>query len=189
MAFRIWKIYQHALEKFPLPTMSCTTGILMATGDCVSQLVIERKQLVEYSGVRTGRFFVIGFCVFGPVLRGWYLTLDKLYTGKKFSALKMMATDQLCMSPILVGTFLTCMGVLRMDDFKTIKERLKRDYTTILINNYKIWPLAQMINFYFMPLRHRVLYGNVVALGWNIYLSWATEYELDTSVHQPVVTV
>ncbi|CAG5123295.1 unnamed protein product, partial [Candidula unifasciata] len=137
MASVLWRKYLHYLQKFPLRTMAGTTGTLMAAGDCMSQLIIEKKPLAAYDGIRTGRFFVIGFCVFGPVLRGWYLTLDRLYTGKKLAALKMMATDQLIMAPFFVGTFLTGMGMLRMEGFDVTVAKLKRDYGTILLNNYK----------------------------------------------------
>ncbi|CAL1532220.1 unnamed protein product [Lymnaea stagnalis] len=175
MATAIWKGYARLLEKFPLRTMCFTTGTLMATGDCISQTVIERKSLKEYEGIRTGRFFVFGFCVFGPAMRGWYLTLDRLYAGKNLAALKMMATDQIIMSPIFIATFITGMGLLRLESLEEIKAKFKRDFVTILLNNYKVWPLAQMINFYFMPLQHRVLFVNFISLGWNTYLAWQSE--------------
>ncbi|GFN83101.1 protein mpv17 [Plakobranchus ocellatus] len=170
-----WGRYLRLLEKFPLATMAGTTGVLMATGDCVSQLAIERKTLQEYDLVRSGRFAVLGFCVMGPAMRGWYWTLDKLYTGSKMAALKMMATDQILMAPTFVGTFISLMAVLRGENLEGVKGKLKRDWLVVLINGYKIWPAAQFINFYFMPLRHRVLFVNFVALGWNTYLAWVTE--------------
>jgi hypothetical protein len=35
----------------------------------------------------------------------------------------------------------------------------------------KVWTVAQAVNFQLVPLDYRVLFGNVVALWWNIYLS------------------
>ncbi|XP_038051871.1 protein Mpv17-like isoform X2 [Patiria miniata] len=56
---------------------------------------------------------------------------------------------------------------------KTLKcVALDQNFKTTLINNYKVWPAAQIINFYFVPLQHRVLAVNCVALFWNTYLSW-----------------
>ncbi|XP_059150035.1 protein Mpv17-like isoform X2 [Physella acuta] len=147
----------------------------MATGDCISQTVIERKTWKQYDGIRTGRFLVFGFFVFGPAMRFWYLTLDKLYAGKKLAALKMTATDQIVMSPIFLSTFLIGMGLLKRESPEQIKDHFKNDFPSILLNNYKVWPAAQIINFYFMPLQHRVLLVNFVSVGWNTYLSWASE--------------
>lgn len=171
----LWGRYLHMLKKYPLATMSGTTCVIMSAGDCVSQLAVERRPLPKYDFKRTGRFAVVGLFVFGPVMRGWYWTLDKVYSGTKLAALKMTATDQALMAPTFVGLFISIMGALRGETFDSIKGKLQRDYTIVLVNNYKIWPLAQLINFYFLPLHHRVLFVNFVALGWNTYLAWATE--------------
>ena len=34
---------------------------------------------------------------------------------------------------------------------------LRRDYTDILLTNWKIWPATQLANFYFVPFQHRIL--------------------------------
>lgn len=37
--------------------------------------------------------------------------------------------------------------------------------------NYKLWPLAQLINFTLIPEQQRILYGNVVGICWTCIIS------------------
>jgi protein Mpv17 len=34
-----------------------------------------------------------------------------------------------------------------------------------------VWPPAQIINFYILPTRFRVLYDNTISLGYDVYTS------------------
>ena len=40
------------------------------------------------------------------------------------------------------------------------------------LTNYKIWLLAQILNFRLVPIQHRVGFVQIVAIFWNAYLSW-----------------
>jgi protein Mpv17 len=52
------------------------------------------------------------------------------------------------------------------------QEKLQKNYVTALTSNYMIWPFVQIVNFKFIPLHYRVLFVNVVSIGWNCYLSF-----------------
>lgn len=51
--------------------------------------------------------------------------------------------------------------------------KLKNSLWSTLLVCWRIWPVANMINFAFVPAKLRVLFMNFVGLGWNIYLSAA----------------
>ncbi|XP_025089435.1 protein Mpv17-like isoform X2 [Pomacea canaliculata] len=109
------------------------------------------------------------------MMRYWYLCLDKMYAGTRYAPFKMVLTDQMIGAPIVITTFLAGLGILKGEDSKQIVQKIKMNFVPLMINNYKIWPAAQIINFYFMPLQHRVLFVNFVALGWNTFLAWFSE--------------
>ena len=53
-----------------------------------------------------------------------------------------------------------------------VQDRLQSTYLTALSKNWMVWPFVQAVNFSVVPVQHRVMVVNVVALGWNCYLSY-----------------
>ena len=43
--------------------------------------------------------------------------------------------------------------------------------TQLYLAEWFIWPPAQFVNFYFLPTRFRVVYDNVISLGYDMYTS------------------
>jgi protein Mpv17 len=54
----------------------------------------------------------------------------------------------------------------------SVRKRLADKWWPVLKTNWFLWPWVQIANFGFVPLEHRLLVVNVVALGWNCYLSY-----------------
>jgi FtsH-binding integral membrane protein len=53
-----------------------------------------------------------------------------------------------------------------------IVQRLAASMPSVLVANWGLWIPAQIVNFRFVPGKFQVLYSNVVALLWNVYLSY-----------------
>ncbi|KAI0218367.1 Protein Mpv17 [Lamellibrachia satsuma] len=181
-AFLKW--YLRVLAKHPYKTQSSTTGGLMAVGDIIAQFVVEKKSIDDYSATRTGRFLVFGTFALGPLLRTWYLVLDRIIVSPPsgLTTLKKVALDQMMFAPTVLPIFLGVMSYWRTYSIETAKEKIKQDYRAVLLTNYKIWPAAQLINFYFVPFQHRILYTNCIALYWNVYMAYKTEVKTQTEL-------
>ena len=67
-----------------------------------------------------------------------------------------------------------CQRHLQENDHMRLKRCSKNAFYNVqaLITNYKIWPVAQTLNFTFVPMQHRVGFVQIVAIFWNAYLSW-----------------
>lgn len=69
----------------------------------------------------------------------------------------------------MIGVFLGSMAKLEGTD---AQKRIEKTWWPALKANWMVWPAVQTINFAVVPLQFRLLFANVVAIGWNCYLSW-----------------
>jgi len=102
----------------------------------------------------------------------WYNFLDKKIPGKSIGIItRKILYDQVLFSPFLIVACLAVAGVIeassRQDIVKDIKEKGARLY----LAEWFIWPPAQFVNFYFLPTRFRVIYDNIISLGYDMYTS------------------
>ncbi len=109
--------------------------------------------------------------VFGPAAATWYKFLQRNVNlaSPNATVAARVACDQLLFAPTFIGVFLSSMALL---EGGSPREKLDKNYTTALSSNYLVWPLVQALNFKMVPLEHRVLFVNVVSIGWNCYLSY-----------------
>jgi protein Mpv17 len=109
--------------------------------------------------------------VFGPAATTWFQFLQRNVNLRSTNAtiLARVACDQGIFAPTFIGIFLGSMAVL---EGGSPKEKLEKNYVNALTSNYMIWPFVQLVNFKLIPLEHRVLFVNVISIGWNCYLSY-----------------
>ncbi|KAF4623912.1 hypothetical protein D9613_001617 [Agrocybe pediades] len=184
-AVTLARAYQHSFETHPNITLSVTGGCLTALGDVVAQVTqntIARKEDEErkkYDVGRTARFLAYGFMI-SPFMGRWNAFLETRFplraargTNKvSLKALgKRVAADQLIMAPAGLVAFLGSMGIMEARSPQQIKDRFRDLYGTALIANWKVWPLAQLINFRYMPLPYRVPFAQTAGVFWTLYLS------------------
>ncbi|KAI9273413.1 integral membrane protein mpv17 pmp22 family, partial [Helicostylum pulchrum] len=142
-------------------------------GDVIAQQLIEKQGWEQHDLKRTLRMSAFGGIFAGPALSTWYRFIDrKVTTTNRVQGLvTKVVLDQFVFAPFFIAAFFTGQGLFEGKSINEIKEKLSSGYTTALIGNYKIWPAVQIANFYFTPLNYRLMVTNVVALGWNAYLS------------------
>ncbi|XP_018336509.1 protein Mpv17 [Agrilus planipennis] len=170
------KIYQNFIKTYPVFSNAVQTATLMATGDLIAQTVVEQRQLHNINLKRTIQFASVGFVLVGPVLSNWYRLLSRMVGEEsKVAGLKKMALDQICFAPCFLYIFLVTTNLVQGFTFLEAKNNVSRDYIDIVINNYRLWPVVQLVNFCFVPLPYQVLLVQTVAIIWNTYLSWKTQ--------------
>lgn len=173
--------YVKALDKHPYLMEAVQVSTLMGAGDLLTQTVIDkRKTFKEINWVRTGQFAGIGFFFVGPLLRFWFIRLDKI-VSKNQSVLKRTSKkvflDQIVVDPPFLVVFTVILSAIQGMNTIQIKERLKNEFVDVLKTNLMIWPAAQFINFALIPLRYQVIFVEFIAIFWNAYLSNALNSE------------
>jgi len=157
-------------------------GALMATGDVIAQTVIDKKSFNAIEWTRVGRFAFIGATLIAPSIRVWYLSLERM-TGSAITikaTVSKLALDQVCFAPIFQIPVLTYIGILQGHKLTDIKTKVENEWADIVLTGWKIWPAAQVINFYFVPFLIRPLFAACVALIWNTFLAWKANSDQDT---------
>ncbi|KAK4039338.1 hypothetical protein C8A01DRAFT_36705 [Parachaetomium inaequale] len=163
--------YQARLAARPLLTQAVTTSVLFAVGDVAAQQLVDKKGVEKHDLARTGRMALYGGVVFGPAAATWFGLLSRHVNLRSANAtmLARVACDQGVFAPTFIGVFLSSMAVL---EGTSPREKLAKSYSDALLTNWMIWPFVQMVNFKLVPLQHRLLFVNVISIGWNCYLSF-----------------
>ena len=164
----------------------------MSTGDVIAQVWLEKKGWNTFEFSRAARFAFLGCCLVGPVIRTWYVALEKIVGSGvtlKLTAAKV-GLDQFLFAPIFTVVLLSGIGALQGQSLQEIRNKLDHELVDIVLTGWKVmhqntlshfdlrscssqvWPATQMINFYFVPFLVRPLVVAVVALFWNTYLAW-----------------
>lgn len=109
-------------------------------------------------------------------MRYWYLALERIYgagTGSKVIPLLKVVTDQAVSAPILVSANMIALEYLKPGTtWDESVDKWKNNIVAMMKENYKIWPPAQIITFYYIPQPYRVPFVSIVALVWNTWFAY-----------------
>lgn len=159
-------------NKFLFYTNVTISVTLSAFGDIMEQnYEIYCKDIEKFDPKRTSHMAASGAAV-GVLCHHWYKVLDKFIVGKTVDmVVKKLVLDQFIFSPIMILTFFGSLALFEENASENFKEEVNEKFTTLYKAEWMVWPPAQVINFYFLPTRYRVLYDNTISLGYDVYTS------------------
>ncbi|XP_054714034.1 mpv17-like protein 2 [Uloborus diversus] len=162
-------INNHLFKKHLLLTNATFSMAMGIAGDLVQQhYEILTKGEDKWKPVRTFHMSAAGLTT-GVLSHYWYIIIDLFIPGSSFRAVvKKVLYDQILFSPVNLTVYFGTVAVLE-GSLKQLKEELIEKGTKIYTAEWIIWPPAQFINFYILPLRYRVFFDNFISFGFDIY--------------------
>lgn len=162
--------YTDYLNTHPFITKAITSAFIVSAGDIFAQLAIERTD--QFNFKRFCTMGVMGGIVIAPTLHFWYGALNRYITAQTtMGAVTRMLADQFLFAPLFIPVIFGFMFSVegRIDQ---LEEHLRKNWWDTTLANWKLWIPAQFITFRFIPVNMQVNFVNLVALGWNTYVSW-----------------
>ncbi|OAY78056.1 Protein Mpv17 [Ananas comosus] len=179
---RVWKWYQNCLAVHPVKTQMISSGVLWGLGDIGAQAVTHhassnKKRPLPADADGKDKEFKINWKRVG--ITSMYEYLDRVIRYRfhlqpksvKFVAAKLTA-DGLLFGPWDLLIFFSYMGFASGRSVEQVKEDVKRDFVPALILGGGVWPIVQIANFRFVPVRYQLLYVNFFCLLDSAFLSW-----------------
>jgi protein Mpv17 len=85
--------------------------------------------------------------------------------------LTKVVVNQAFFTPIFNSYFFGMQSLLSGASIPECIERIKNTVPTSWINSCKVWPAITAFSFTYIPIQYRSIFGGVIAIGWQTYLS------------------
>ena len=100
------------------------------------------------------------------------MLLDRRLPGRSLVVvLKKLLVDQLLFSPVCLTVFFLSLGLFQGGDWTSFVSDVRHKGWQLYAAEWLVWPPAQLVNFYLLPTKFRVLYDNSISLMFDIYTS------------------
>lgn len=185
------------LKEKPFSTKSITSFFTFGLGDFICQSVESKfdkkpdNKLIEAKPYNWKRIFKQ--CIFGVIMTPYLHIQYNILIPKFFpnpgamNTAKLLFYDQTVNASVFLLAFFTYMDLLNDVDLATSLKNTYVKFFPTIVANWKVWPGVQLFNFTMVPPEYRVLFVNVVAIGWNTYLSYVQNVKkFDTSTENSV---
>ncbi|KAL2193371.1 hypothetical protein P885DRAFT_45280 [Corynascus similis CBS 632.67] len=166
---RAAQAYARAQRKRPYVTQVCTSLFIYLCSDISAQSMGGR----DYDPTRTVRALLIGSISSIPSYN-WFVWLSESfnYRSRMLSLATKVIVNQICFTPVFNTYFFGMQALLSGATLSETWERITKTVPVSCLNSCKLWPAVTAFSFAFLPLEYRPVFGGVIAVGWQTYLSY-----------------
>ncbi|KAG0555390.1 hypothetical protein KC19_12G165600 [Ceratodon purpureus] len=127
--------------------------------------------LWDHDWQRAARMASYGFLIYGPLSQVWYEVLDHFLPVKNLTNLSLkVVANQVILGPIVI-TLVFAWNKLWEGRLEQLPDLYRTRALQTLIDGWKFWIPASVLNFGVVPLQARVAFMSSCSIFWNFYLS------------------
>jgi len=169
-------------DKYLLYTNVGLSFFLSGLGDLIEQKYeLMTNEITQWDKRRTRDMAISGTTV-GVLCHYWYSFLDRSIPGYTIrTVLKKIVIDQIVGSPLCISTFFATIATLEGSTFQDFIKEVKDKAWRLYVAEWMIWPPCQFLNFYVLSTKYRVLFDNLVSLGYDVYTSRVKHHDYSVS--------
>lgn len=177
--------YKRQLVNHPFLTNAISTGLIFGAGDVLAQSILSPKPSAidnndfnnNYDYARTMRSVIYGSCVWAPIGDKWFKFLAKsinLPAGYSMFSTKAVRVlvDQVTFAPLGIPLYFSVMSFMEGLSLKEVEMKIRGHWWETLKTHWCVWPMVQLVNFNYVPVRFQLLTVNVVCVLWMTFMSF-----------------
>jgi protein Mpv17 len=127
--------------------------------------------LWDHDWQRAARMASYGFLIYGPLSQVWYEVLDHFMPMKNLTNLSLkVVANQVILGPVVI-TLVFAWNKLWEGRLEQLPELYRTRALQTLLDGWKFWIPASVLNFGVIPLQARVAFMSSCSIFWNFYLS------------------
>lgn len=180
-----WDWYNKTLQASPILVKMTTTASLGSLSDIIAQIL----EGGPFAPSRHCAIILVNALYIAPLVSFFFDTNERLVGGKLNmpadtwrGTFMRLAIDQLVYSPLFILGFFWVYGLTEAllsyhfwsggaVDYGLIRKHVSAEYGSMLVSNWQVWIVPQLINFRFVPPIFRLPFSSLIALIWGVVQS------------------
>uniref|UniRef100_A0A7S1XQJ5 Peroxisomal membrane protein MPV17 n=1 Tax=Phaeomonas parva TaxID=124430 RepID=A0A7S1XQJ5_9STRA len=162
--------YAGQLRRRPLQTKVTTSALISVLGELLRAAIKKDRTSLR----RIAVFAAYGGAVVAPIMHFWYSFLERScrkYGTGVVGIIMRLVGDRLVLGPPFIAATILFLQTGLGGSLRKGAAAVKKQFLPVFAAATKLWTPAQLVNFKAVPVQYRVLYGNLVAVGWNVLLA------------------
>ncbi|KAK8407300.1 hypothetical protein O3P69_002095 [Scylla paramamosain] len=168
---RMVGILKAIANRYPVTRGIATYSLLLPASNITQQLLDPHRK--KYDPYETLHFGVFGACILAPSLYCWVCMANVIVRVETLKGAVLKAIiEQFTWAPFAYAQFYVCINLMEGKSWEECINQCRSKIPQTWKTGICIWPLIQTVNFWIIPMKHRVSFVAFFSYLWNTFLSY-----------------